>query len=156
MKYKYSRKEINVFLENALIYQIDSKDRDWVKYSKLLFDIRKDLLALADKPKEEICPKCLGKNGCMCALKPKETGKDLIKRKMKEGKQEQDLLTKTYFAGMSDSLKEWTTPPKTKPEIEPIRDKHMNNNKHTTPTEILWWKINEIIDYLNLPPNTNK
>lgn len=94
-----------------------------------------------DKPKEEayftspifkedlICPKCLGRNGCMCALKPKETGKDLIKRKIKEGKQKQDLLTKTYFEGLEESLAKMIspTPLKTKPEIECIHEGNTNN-----------------------------
>ena len=161
MKYKFSRNEIFQWL----------KEQNW--YCEELQNI---LLALADKPVKHPCYICESMP-CCCEEADKPTVSELCHNCNKDltdtDKPKEECKRKTGLrfprpkgetpeeveSRIVALIKKWSeipTPLKTKPEIEPIRDKHMNNNKHTTPTEILWWKINEIIDYLNLPPNTNK
>lgn len=70
MKYKYSRKEIQKDLTSEVLGNSQSEFVSFeTPYFKMV--IKKLLATKESKPKEWVCPNCLGRNGCMCALKPK-------------------------------------------------------------------------------------
>jgi hypothetical protein len=133
--YKFSRKEIYQALGrlNDIYLGNDNK-----KFNKIMVD----LLALADKPnKEWICPNCLGRNGCMCALKPTP---------LKTEPKEECNCNYPDLVGMNCPIHGLHSTLNPKPEIEKIK-KDSNWNRDNLKIHIMRieLKINEIIDYLS-------